>query len=104
LIPISAVRRDLRFINCQFWRTAANHPWSGDFGNEEKRARDQAQSLCSHSRGRSRTEAVSYKEPDDAYLVLLDRSGQIVAQRPGSFSATGYRQFEREILALLNGK
>ena len=47
---------------------------------------------------------VSYKEPDDAYLVLLDRSGQIVAQRPGSFSATGYRQFEREILALLNGK
>jgi len=47
---------------------------------------------------------VRYKEPDDAYLVLLDRSGQIVAQRPGSFSATGYRQFEREILALLNGK
>lgn len=47
---------------------------------------------------------VSYKEPDDAYLVLLDRSGQIVAQRHGSFSATGYRQFESEILALLNGK
>ena len=47
---------------------------------------------------------VSYKEPDDAYLVLLDRSGQIVAQRHGSFSATGDRQFKSEILALLNGK
>jgi hypothetical protein len=47
---------------------------------------------------------VSYQEPDDAYLVLLDRSGQIVSQRHGSFSATGYRQFESEILALLNRK
>lgn len=47
---------------------------------------------------------VSYKEPDDAYLVLLDRSGQIVAQRQGSFSATLCRQFESEILALLKGK
>ena len=47
---------------------------------------------------------VSYKEPDDAYLVLLDRSGQIVAQRHGSFSATGYRQLQSEIVALVNGK
>jgi hypothetical protein len=47
---------------------------------------------------------VSYQEPDDAYLVLLDRSGQIVGQRHGSFSDAGYRQFESEVLALLNHK
>jgi hypothetical protein len=47
---------------------------------------------------------VSYQEPDDAYLVLLDRSGQVVGQRHGSFSDAGYRQFESEVLALLNHK
>jgi len=47
---------------------------------------------------------VSYKEPDDAYVVLLDRSGQIVGQRHGSFSDTGYRQLQSEIVALFNQK
>jgi hypothetical protein len=47
---------------------------------------------------------VRYKEPDDAYLVLLGRSGEIVEQRHDSFSDTGYRQFEVEIVALLNQK
>ena len=47
---------------------------------------------------------VSYQQPDDAYVVLLDRSGQIVGQRHGSFSDTDYRQLQSELLALLNHK
>jgi hypothetical protein len=47
---------------------------------------------------------VSYQAPDDAYLVLLDRTGQIVGQRHGSFSDTAYRQWQSEILALLDHK
>jgi hypothetical protein len=47
---------------------------------------------------------VSYREPDDAYVVLLGRSGQIVGQRHDSFSDPGYRQLHGEILALLDQK
>jgi hypothetical protein len=51
-----------------------------------------------------RKRLVSYPEPDDAYLVLLGRSGQIVEQRHDSFSDPGYRQLHSQILALLNQK
>ena len=44
---------------------------------------------------------VNYQEPDDAYLVVLDASGQIVAQRHGQFSDTAYTQFRNEIESLL---
>lgn len=44
---------------------------------------------------------VSYKEPDDAYLVVLDPSGKIVQQIHGTFSGTGYEQLRREIQTVL---
>jgi len=47
---------------------------------------------------------LSYQEADDAHVVLLDRSGEIVAQPHDWFSDTGYRQFEGEIVALLHQK
>lgn len=45
---------------------------------------------------------VTYKEPDDAYLILLDRSGQIAYQMHGALSETGYTEFRRHIAALLH--
>jgi hypothetical protein len=47
---------------------------------------------------------VSYPEPDDAYVVLLDRSGQIVWATGPSFSDTDDRQLQGELLALRNPK
>lgn len=40
---------------------------------------------------------VSYGEADDAYLILLDRSGRIVRQRHGRFGEAAYTQFRGEI-------
>jgi hypothetical protein len=42
---------------------------------------------------------VAYKEPDDAYLVVLDPSGKIVQRMHGSSSA--YEQLRKEIQVLL---
>lgn len=36
---------------------------------------------------------VGFSEPDDAYLVLLDKTGKIVDQRHGPYSATSYSSF-----------
>ena len=44
---------------------------------------------------------VGYKEPDDAYLVVLDPSGQIVHQVHGSFSDAAYDQLRKELHRLL---
>ena len=44
---------------------------------------------------------VGYKEPDDAYLVVLDASGEIVHQVHGSFSDTAYAQLREELHKLL---
>jgi hypothetical protein len=44
---------------------------------------------------------VSYKEPDDAYLVVLDPSGKIIRQMHGPFSDAAYEQLRKEIQALL---
>ena len=51
-----------------------------------------------------RKRLLSCREADNAYVVLLDRSGEIVGQRHDSFSDTGYRQLQGEIVALLNRK
>jgi hypothetical protein len=45
---------------------------------------------------------VSYKEPDDAYLVVLDPAGQIVQQLHSPFSDAPYGQLRDKIRALLN--
>ncbi len=45
---------------------------------------------------------VNYKEPDDAYLVMLDRSGQIVQQQHSSSPDAAYAPVRDEILSLLN--
>ena len=45
---------------------------------------------------------VGYKEPDDAYLVILDSAGQIVQQMHGSVSDAAYEQLKKEIQALLH--
>ena len=44
---------------------------------------------------------VSYKEPDDAYLVVLDPSGQIAQQMHGPFSDAKYEQLRKEIQTLM---
>lgn len=44
---------------------------------------------------------VGYKEPDAAYLVILDRSGQIVRQMSGPCSETAYSQLQEEVRKLL---
>jgi len=44
---------------------------------------------------------VSYKEPDDAYLVVLDPSGKIVQQMHGPFSDATYEQLRKEIQIVL---
>ena len=45
---------------------------------------------------------VSFKEPDDAYLVVLDRSGQIVHQQRGPFSDAAYAQLKGKIEPLFS--
>lgn len=44
---------------------------------------------------------VGYKESDDAYLVLLNRDGQIVQQSHGPFSEAAYGHLRSEIQSLL---
>ena len=44
---------------------------------------------------------VGYKQPDDAYLVVLDPSGQIVDQVHGSFSDAAYARLREELHKLL---
>jgi len=44
---------------------------------------------------------VNYREPDDAYLILPDRSGKIAFQIHGVLSEQGYTEFRQHILALL---
>ncbi len=44
---------------------------------------------------------VNYNQPDDAYLVLLDRSGQIVYQMHGPLSDLGYAELRGHIANLL---
>jgi hypothetical protein len=43
---------------------------------------------------------VNYKEPDDAYLILLDRTSKIVYQMHGPFEETNYAKFRRHIVPL----
>lgn len=42
-----------------------------------------------------------YKEPDDAYLVILDASGQIVHQTHGPYSDAAYAQLRAELHKIL---
>ena len=44
---------------------------------------------------------VGYREPDDAYLVVLDPSGQIVHQAHGTFSDAAYAALREELHKLL---
>jgi hypothetical protein len=44
---------------------------------------------------------VNYREPDDAYLVLLDRSGTIAFQIHGSLTEQNYPQLRQHIEQLL---
>lgn len=44
---------------------------------------------------------VNFKEPDDAYLVLLDPSGMIVQQSRGPFDETSYSRLRQQIQAAL---
>lgn len=44
---------------------------------------------------------VGYKETNDAYMIILDRSGQIVGQMHGEFSEALYAQFEAQVQKLL---
>lgn len=48
--------------------------------------------------------AVSYKEPDDAYLVLLDRTGKVVRQTHGPSTDANYSALRAEIGPLLEQK
>jgi hypothetical protein len=45
---------------------------------------------------------VGYKEPDDAYLVILDRAGNIVQQIHGAPNDSNYARVRSEIETLLN--
>jgi hypothetical protein len=44
---------------------------------------------------------VNYKEPDDAYLVILDATGQVVQQLHGMFSDAAFAQLRAEVQSLL---
>jgi hypothetical protein len=44
---------------------------------------------------------VGYKETDDAYLVVLDATGHVVAQKHGPFSDFAYAQFRTDVEFLL---
>jgi len=45
---------------------------------------------------------VHYKEPDDAYLVTLDASGQVMSQTHGPFTDGAYAQFRTDLQSLLS--
>ena len=45
---------------------------------------------------------VGYNEPDDAYLVILDPSGQIVQQMHGPFTEAAYAHLRDELHRLLS--
>jgi len=45
---------------------------------------------------------VSYKESDDAYLVMLDGAGQIVEQKHGPLSDAAYAQLRGDIQSMLS--
>ena len=45
---------------------------------------------------------VGYKEPDDAYIVILDREGKIVAQTHGLVNDTCYSELRGKIESFLN--
>lgn len=47
---------------------------------------------------------VNYKQPDDGYLVVLNRSSQIVEQLHGASPDGRYAQLKTEIQSLLNQK
>ncbi len=47
---------------------------------------------------------VHYKESDDAYEILLNRSGQIVLRTHGAVNQENYSRVHSEIDALLNQK
>ena len=47
---------------------------------------------------------VHYKEPDEAYLVLLDRAGNLVRQSHGAANDANYAGLRGQIEALLNQK
>ena len=44
---------------------------------------------------------VGYKEADDAYLVVLDATGHVVAQKHGPFSDSAYAQFRTDVESVL---
>jgi hypothetical protein len=44
---------------------------------------------------------VNYKEPDDAYLVTLDPTGQVVAQMHGQFTDAAYAHCRTDLQSLL---
>jgi hypothetical protein len=46
---------------------------------------------------------VSYKEPDDAYLVVLSREGKIVGQMHGAVTDAAYAPLKTQLESLLNG-
>jgi hypothetical protein len=45
---------------------------------------------------------VHYAEPDDAYLIILDRTGQIVQQRHGAVSEPGISELRETLGPLVN--
>jgi len=44
---------------------------------------------------------VSYKEPDDAYVVVLDRSGKVAYQAHSGSDAAGYPELRAKVQGLL---
>ena len=44
---------------------------------------------------------VNYKQPDDAYLILLDRGGRIAYQIHGALTESSYAEVRQHIVALL---
>ncbi len=44
---------------------------------------------------------VNYKEPNDAYLVVLDRGGKVVYQAHGGADAAGYGELQSKLQSLL---
>jgi len=47
---------------------------------------------------------VSYKDSDDAYIVVLDRAGKIAAQTHGPLNDANYSQLREKIESLLNAE
>ena len=43
---------------------------------------------------------VNYKEPDDAYIVVLDRNGKVVYQTHGGVDAAGYADLRTQLQGL----